>query len=498
MSERPNVVYFAADQMRADTLHHLGNPTSHTPNLDALAKEGVSFRNAFCQNPVCVPSRCSFLTGLYPHTTGHRTMHFLQDPQEPNILRTMKENGYEVIWCGRNDVVPADRSKEAYCDEYFAGFDLEAMKKAQAERQAKLTPEEREKEKKRQAEAAGQDGFYSFYTGDVTDKQDMGDMDDKIVAYAMDYLERRRQAGTEKPFFLYVTLGYPHPPYGCKRPFYGMTERHALPPRRPDLRETSGKPSMLWGIHGKQGLEGWSEERWNELRATYLDMTAKFDDLFGWFREKLRETGFDENTNIFVFSDHGDYTGDYGIAEKVQNCFDDPVCNVPLIIRPAKNTPCIPRVTEALAELVDLTATVAELTEVNLGYTQFGRSLAPVLAGADEHREEVHCEGGRIHGEEQCMELGHGPESAYWPRLSTQASEGPEHTKAVMLRGHDFKYVKRLYEDDELYDLKKDPMELHNCIHQPEYEGIVRQFKEKALDFLLETGDFVPNRKDKR
>ena len=113
MSERPNIVYFAADQMRADTLHHLGNPASHTPNLDALAKEGVSFRNAFCQNPVCVPSRCSFLTGLYPHTTGHRTMHFLQDPQEPNILRTMKENGYEVIWCGRNDVGTAERSKEA-------------------------------------------------------------------------------------------------------------------------------------------------------------------------------------------------------------------------------------------------------------------------------------------------------------------------------------------------------------------------------------------------
>ena len=76
---RPNIVYFVADQMRTDSLHHMGNQASITPNLDAVCEEGVSFRNAYCQNPVCVPSRNSFLSGLYPHTTGHRTMHFLQD-----------------------------------------------------------------------------------------------------------------------------------------------------------------------------------------------------------------------------------------------------------------------------------------------------------------------------------------------------------------------------------------------------------------------------------
>lgn len=57
---KQNIVYFAADQMRADTLHHLGNPASHTPHLDALAQEGISFANAFCQNPVCVPSAATF------------------------------------------------------------------------------------------------------------------------------------------------------------------------------------------------------------------------------------------------------------------------------------------------------------------------------------------------------------------------------------------------------------------------------------------------------
>ena len=73
--EKQNIIMFVADQMRSDSLHHLGNKASITPNLDQIVNEGVSFENAYCQNPVCVPSRCSFLTGLYPHTTGHRTMH---------------------------------------------------------------------------------------------------------------------------------------------------------------------------------------------------------------------------------------------------------------------------------------------------------------------------------------------------------------------------------------------------------------------------------------
>lgn len=70
MAEKPNILWFVADQMRADTLAHLGNPASVTPNLDRLAEEGASFAHAYCQNPVCSPSRCSFLTGLYPHARG--------------------------------------------------------------------------------------------------------------------------------------------------------------------------------------------------------------------------------------------------------------------------------------------------------------------------------------------------------------------------------------------------------------------------------------------
>ena len=146
---------------------------------------------------------------------------------------------------------------------------------------------------------------------------------------------------------------------------------------------------MLYGINEKQNLNDWTEERFDELRATYLAMVSRFDHQLGLIQEKLQETGFYDDTHLIVFSDHGDYTGDYTITEKVQNCFEDPISNVPLLIKPAKSIQSVPRITKAQAELVDLPATIAELAEIELSYTQFGRSLVHVLTGDEEHKDAV-------------------------------------------------------------------------------------------------------------
>lgn len=111
MKNKPDIIIINPDQMRADALRHLGCEASYTPNLDALAAEGVSFDSAFCQNPVCVPSRCSFMTGTYPHTNGHRTMGYLLHPGEDNLFRIMKNSGYYVWSSGRGDCLAGQNEK---------------------------------------------------------------------------------------------------------------------------------------------------------------------------------------------------------------------------------------------------------------------------------------------------------------------------------------------------------------------------------------------------
>ena len=138
------------------------------------------------------------------------------------------------------------------------------------------------------------------------------------------------------------------------------------------------------------------------------------------------------------------------------------------------------------------------MTGIKTEYVQFGKSLLHVLKGDEEHKDAVFCEGGRIHGEEWAMEKGHGKESWYWPRLHEQGKEGPEHTKATMIRMGHFKYVKRLYEKDEFYDLEKDPLEINNLIDEPQYKEQILLMKERMLTFYQETGDIVPNRRDLR
>lgn len=494
---KQNIFLFVADEMRADSMHHLGNLAAVTPNLDSIVEEGVSFENAYCQNPVCVPSRNSFLSGLYPHTTGHRTMSFLNQVDEPSILKEMKQNGYEVIWIGRNDYVPGDRAKTDYCDEYYDGVHDENLRDSDSN---VFNPAKAGNDKTKQAYLKMLTGEhpYSFYMGKLDDGEGYGLPDWNCIDKALDYLDRKSKEKEGKPFFVYCTLLFPHPPYGCEDPWYSTIDRTNLPNRRPNVNTLENKPSILYGINEKQGLNSWTEEQFDELRATYLAMVSRFDYQLGMITEKLKETDLYDHTNIIVFSDHGDYTGDFGIAEKVQNCFEDPISNVPLLIKPAKGIKVKPRISKAQVELIDLPATIADMAGFELSYSQFGKSVLHVISGDEEHRDAVFCEGGRRHGEKQAIEFVSGPESPYWPRHSTQQSEGPEHTKAIMCKMGRYKYVMRLYEMDEFYDLETDPYELTNLIDRQEYQPHIQRMKNRTLEFYMETSDVVPMKRDNR
>jgi arylsulfatase A-like enzyme len=491
MDARPNIVIFNPDHFRADGLAHLGHPWAASPNLDRIAAEdGVSFANAFCQNPVCTPSRCSFMTGLYPHVRGHRTMHHMLHPErgEPNLLKLLKDEGYFVWWGGKNDLVPAQDGFDAYCDvHYRPPGPTESVEES-------LGPDWRGE--------PDSDTFYSFFGGRL--ESDGGglfhDRDAAIVAGAVEFL---RDRPTNGPFCLFLPLSAPHPPYAVEEPFYSVVDRDALPPRIPTPEDWAGKASILKGTWERSNMGTWTEERWRELRAVFYGMCARVDHLFGMVVGALKEAGTYDETAVFFFSDHATYAGDYGLADINQNTFEDVLIHVPLVVKPPAGVSVRPGVRDALVELVDFPATVLDLLGITPSFTHFGRSLLTVIAGErDEHRDAVFCEGGRLREEAHCKELesadGRYPDSLYWPRLSLQAGDGPEHTKAVMCRTRGHKYVMRLYEEDEFYDLERDPHELVNRIGEAAYAEAVREHKDRLLRFFLETADAVPHEPDCR
>lgn len=490
LNKKPNIIIFNPDQFRADALGHLGNAAAVTPNMDELIKsDAVSFRNAFCQNPVCTPSRCSFMSGWYTHVRGHRTMFHMMHEDEPVLLKTLKDNGYFVWWGGKNDLTPGQKSLEDYCDVKY---------KAKKKLMRGLHSDQSWRGEKES------DNYYSFYAGklNTNDEEVYYDGDWSNIEGAIDYIkdEARDQ---EQQFCMYLPLSYPHPPYGVEDPWYSMIDREKIPERIPTPNEWDEIPSMLKGIYQRQGLQEWTEDRWSELRATYLGMCARIDHQLGMLVNELKKAGIYDNTAIFIFSDHGDFTGDYGLVEKNQNTFQDCITNVPFIIKPPKSIDVQAGISDALVELIDFPATVEELTGIKPKHTHFGQSLIPLIKGEkDKHRDAVFCEGGRLYGERHCMELesesSTRPEGLYWPRVGLQNQEGPEHTKAVMCRTDQYKYVRRLYEKDELYDLKEDSGELINRIDDPILKNELSNLKERLLHFYLETADVVPHQTDKR
>lgn len=480
-TKRPHLLIFNPDQWRGDVMGHFGNPAAVTPTLDRLVQtEAVSFRNAFCQNTVCVPSRCAFMTGWYTHVRGHRTMFHMLQTDEPMLLKTLKEAGYFVWWGGKNDVVPAQNGFDAYCNvKYTPGRKLNNLH----------TETEWRGEK-------GSDTFYAFYAGKLP--TGYYDSDWAMIEGAIDQI---RHAPTDQPLCLYLPLLYPHPPFGVEDPWYSQINREALPPRIPAPAEWASYPSMLKGIHTRQNMQTWTEDRWDDLRATYYGMCARVDHQLGLVLDALREAGIYDDTALLFFGDHGEFAGDYGLVEKTQNTFEECLVNVPFIIKPPKGVPVQPRISDALVELIDMPATVEALVGLTPQHTHFGRSLLPLVAGeTDSHRDAVFCEGGRLHGERQAMESESPTDEdfLYWPRLSFQREEGPEHTKAVMCRTRDHKYIYRLYEPHELYDLTSDPRGLKNRINDPALNTVKVQMQERMLKFFVETGDVVPFRTDRR
>lgn len=492
MKKLPNIIIFNPDCFRGDALGHMGNPAAITPNFDELvSKDGVSFQNAFSQSPVCTPSRCSFMTGWYPHVKGHRSMHHMLRKDEPNLLKTLKEMGYYVWWGGKNDLIPGQDSWESHVDKHHKpGKDVKELGGV-------------ENVRKERGEV-GSKHYYAHYGGKIDKGKDgyYNDSDWDNVNSAIEFIN---SAPEDKPFCIYLSLTYPHPFFAVEEPWFSLIDRKKVPPRILTPEDWSSKPVRFKEHIKNRNIEDLDEEFWTELRATYYGMCSRIDHQFGLLLKSLKENDIYDDTAVFAFSDHGIFAGDYGIPDVVQNLFQDSVTRVPFIVKPPRSIKVKPGIRQALVELIDFPATVEDILGIKPEHTHFGKSLVSIIKGeTDIHKDAVFCEGGRLYDEKHAygayrFENKHEPkeEFAWWPTYLEERSD-PGPTIGVMVRNHKYKYIMRLYEDDELYDLSVDPQENNNLIDDSSKADVLSEMKDRLLKFYLETGSVVPHDLDDR
>ena len=468
-----NFVFFQPDEMRAESLACYGHPLIRTPNYDRVAREGVRFEQCHVQNPQCVPSRVSMMTGLYPHCAGHRSNWHLLRRHEPHLFKYLHEAGYDIRWYGKNDMLAAESL--SCITEFYEPLGVQRQNRHRL----------------------GEAAYYSFDA--LPFDCPIEELGDSIKVHAgIDFLRSRTKA--DAPFFLFLPLLQPHPFYTTHRDFYGMYDADDIPPLRP--AGLANKPDFYTLIRSYRRLNELPESFLRKLNAVYLGMISYTDWLLGELMAVMEEQDLAGDTVLIVSSDHGDWAGDFGLVEKWPSDLSDPLTRVPLLVKAPGNK--AGHVARGPVEMFDLTASVMELAGLSTTHTHFAQSFVPQLHGEPEDLTRlVFAEGGYDPNEPHAFEgrwskADPPVKGVYYPK-GRQQQEIPESVcRATMLRSLKHKLIRRTAGQDELYDLANDPRELHNRIDDPAMQKTRATLERQMLDWFLRTSDTVPVGGDRR
>lgn len=476
-TKKPNILWICTDQQRFDTLGCYYNGIVNTPNIDRLAEKGVLFKNAYCQCPVCSPSRASFLTGRYPKTTRCRQNGQKIPDDEMLVSRIFADEGYVCGLSGKLHLAPCHPSvckgmEERINDGYHVfhwshgghdGWATHEYFQWLREKGVKF----------RSTKAEGSE--YVEYGMDSDFSQTKW-----CVDKAMEFIETNNEYGNSWMFSL--NLYDPHHPFDPPKKYL---ERYIdmlddIPSPNFVEGELSNKPYAQKMCHmGKYNnkhfeYKNMSANDHRMLRAAYWSMVENIDTHVGRILDLLNETNELENTIIIFTSDHGEMLGDHGLYLKGP-FFYEPAVHVPLIISwPGKIKSG--KISKALVELTDISPTLMEASGLEQYRGMQGKSLYKLLTGKsplDYHRNSVYCE---YHNSMKCNES--------IPNNATMVFDG--RYKLVSFHG---------VEDGEMYDLFKDKNETVNLWYNKKYVNEKIKMLKLLSDRVARTADPLPERK---
>ena len=434
-ADRPNIIFFLADDQRPDTLGCGGNEIVKSPTLDRLAVEGIRFENAFCEVPICAASRATLFSGLSQRTHGY---NFGAPPVPGEFVATsypmvLQNAGYRVGFAGKYGMAFAEPGLRKKFDVF---------KKIGRSPYLKKMP----------------DGSTRHET-------------DLCADAAIEFIQKNP---ADTPFCLSISFNAPHAEDKDKRPGYhfqwpesadGLYEDATIPaPKLADEKFFKALPAFLQdkeGLNRQRYYWRWdTPEKYQTNMRAYYRMITGIDNAIARVLQELKEAGLDQNTIIVYSADNGFMMGDRGTAGK-WNHYEQSL-RIPLIVY----DPRLPegqrgRVVTKLVSTVDLAPTFVDFAGVEVPEVYQGHSLVPLVEGKTpaDWRKDIFCE----HSLKRFND---------WHAV----------------RSEQYKYAVYYEETDGpyecLYDLKKDPTELSNLAANPAYAGVMAKMKNRVDHYL--------------
>jgi uncharacterized sulfatase len=447
-----NILFIVSDDLTNNTLGCYGSTMSLSPNIDKLAQKGVRFDRAYCQFPLCNPSRASFLTGLRPDTLKvyeNATQFRKNLPDVQTLGQTFQKGGYYVARVGKlyHYGVPAQIGTDGLDDKpsWKDVFNPRGRDKDDEDENLIFTLN---------PDAKGSARYGGSLSWHASAGEDSEQTDGKIAAEIVKLIESKK----DQPFFLACGFFRPHTPYVAPKKYFNMYPLEKI--KLPEVPENHWKnhPAAAFGSHKKEQEKLTDDLRRQALQAYYASTTF-MDAQVGVVLDALEKNNLHKNTIVVFLSDHGYHLGEHGLWQKM-SLFENSA-RVPLIIYDPRNK-ANGTVCKQPVELVDLHATLADLAGLPAPKTD-GLSLKPLL-------EDV---------------------NAKWTKPAlTQVSRGTptvtgEKTgKNPWFMGYSVRTERYRYTEwDEgkkgiqLYDYQTDPNELKNLADDPAHAVIVKKLK---------------------
>ena len=422
-NDRPNLLLIMSDEHAPMFSGPYGHPLVQTPNLDRLAAEGVVFENAYCNSPLCTPSRMSFMTGRYVHHIGAWDNSTPLATDAVTWAHRLRAVGYDVVLSGKQHFSGPDQ---------LHGFRAQLARDLHAERHHPIF------DWSAGTQAAPQPWGALDRAGPGTTEEI--EVDDQVEAAALDYL--RDPARPRQPWALNVSFMAPHFPFVVPQHFWDLypaaaVDMPTIPPGHLDNQHP-----VYRRLRRMFGMADFPEELVRRGRVGYYGLITYLDEKIGRLLDVLEATGQRENTLIAYFSDHGEMAGEHGMWRK-SNFYEQSV-RVPLQLAWPGHLPAGRRVNGAVS-LVDLVATIVEAADASSDGVDGDSLLALARDEAADWKDEA---------------------------FSEYLAHGVARPMAMLRRGQ-YKLNYSLDDPVELYDVASDPGELHDL-------GVTRRIKASA------------------